>query len=212
MELKIILEVIQAVGAIGTAVGVLFAWHALRQTKEQSLTEFEDEFPREYRQLSQELPIKALLGEELTDSEHMKSMRAFFHYFDLCNEEVFMRQNRRVSEPTWLNWRGGIRSNLRLPAFKRAWSEINGKIGSFAELKKLEESKFEDDPVNWGPTHLEETSVPARGNHWLGNGNLKPESFNSGRDVHAPGEAGRVASPLDNYASAPNLGTTAAPQ
>jgi hypothetical protein len=163
LELKIILELIQAVGAVGTTVGVLFAWRTLRHSERQSLTQFEDEFPREYRELLKSLPVEALLGKKLELSEHeqKKAKRAFFRYVDLCNEEVFLRQNGRVSKQTWLSWCGGIRSNLKLLGFRDAWVEIK-KTESFAELKKLEKSNFEEDPANWGPAHLEETSVPAR--------------------------------------------------
>jgi len=154
----VVLDIIQSVGAVATAVGFFLAWRELRQSEKQALTDFEDEFPREYRQLLEKLPTKALLGKGMDRTEYEAAKGAFFRYFDLCNEQVFLRQNARVSRPTWLSWCGGIRSNLELPAFAAAWSEIKSESRSFAELKRLHEANFKDNPIDWGCGHLEDAN------------------------------------------------------
>ena len=148
-------SLIQAVGSLATPVAVFLAWRELRRADKQALTDFEDGFSREYRQLSQALPVKALLGEPLVDKEAEDAKPSFFRYFDLCNEQVFLRQNKRISKETWLSWCSGIESNLKLSAFNSAWNSINSRTQSFAELKRLEASGFSDDPVSWGRGHLE---------------------------------------------------------
>jgi hypothetical protein len=157
MTVGLAFELVQAVGVIATAIGVVFAWTEIRRCKKQTLIDFEDEFSKEYRQMLASLPTEAFVKEELDKSkESSRNHRtAFFCYFDLCNEQVFLRQNRRISRETWLSWCSGIRSNLRLPAFNSAWSETKAKTELFAELRKLEESDFKDDPLKWGKTHLE---------------------------------------------------------
>jgi hypothetical protein len=152
-------NVIQAFGSLATTVGVFLAWRELRRSERQALTDFEDGFSREYRELSQTLPVKALLGEPLVDKEAEEARPSFFRYFDLCNEQVFLRQNKRISKEAWSSWCSGIESNLKMSAFNSAWVSIKSKTQSFAELKRLEASGFRDDPVSWGRVHMEEKHV-----------------------------------------------------
>jgi len=96
------------------------------------------------------IPLEAFFGRELGSERTEQAKVAFFHYIDLCNEQVFLRQHGRISPATWQSWRGGIESNLRLPAFQAAWREIKAETTTFAELRKLEEGEFNDDPKDWG--------------------------------------------------------------
>jgi hypothetical protein len=141
---------IQAAGAIATALGVFLAVWQLWEAKKQARTEFEDQFAREYRELSKVIPLEAFFGEKLETKEIEQAKAAFFHYIDLCNEQVFLRQQGRISRATWQSWCGGIEANLKLPAFQLGWREIKQKTTTFAELRKLEESDFNEDPKDWG--------------------------------------------------------------
>jgi hypothetical protein len=105
---------------------------------------------KEYRELAAKIPTKALLGEELNPEEYEKTFDEFFHYIDLSNQEVSLRQRCRISPETWSYWLDGIRSNLARPAFKRAWEEIKSQTDDiFLELRRLEASGFKEDPCNW---------------------------------------------------------------
>ena len=145
-----LLSEISAIASFVTAIGVFFAVLQLRLTKQQAVTTFEDTIAHEYRDLSTRIPKKAFLGEELSDDEYASSIREFFHYIDLSNEEVFLRKIGRVRCKTWTFWRDGIKSNLRRPAFKRAWDDISGKVpNDFKELRDLILSDYKDDPRDW---------------------------------------------------------------
>jgi len=139
-----------AVGPIATALAVLIAaWQLYRGTL-QARTNFEDELSREYRDLARSIPVKAHLGEVLSPEEFEQTLQALYQYIDLTNEQIFLRMNGRISKATWINWQDGIKSNLKRPAFAKAWALIKkGAIGSFTELKKLEEREFSDDPRKW---------------------------------------------------------------
>lgn len=138
-------EVLGDLASLGTAVGVLVGVWQLRHSHIQKITEFEDSFAREYRELAGRLPTKALLGEELTQEEYLAAFDEFYHYFDLCNEQVFLRETRRITRKTWEFWRQGIEANLKRPAFRRAWREIAAKAGAdFSELR----FEFPPDTVN----------------------------------------------------------------
>lgn len=131
-------DILTLLSSIATAVGVLVAAWQLWLAHRQSITAFEDSFAREYRELAATLPTKALLGEPLTEDEHVEHFDEFYHYFDLSNEQTFLHLTGRVTTGTWKFWRDGIASNLRRPAFKRAWSEIAARANSdFAELRQF---------------------------------------------------------------------------
>jgi|SRR5947209_10122352 len=143
-------EVIQLLATVATPIAVFLAWWQLKLTKQQSIVAFEDSIAREYREIADRLPIGALLGEELSDTEHSGALKSFHRYIDLSNEQAFLRINRRITATTWQDWAAGIKSNLRRPAFKRAWEEIKRRApDTFAELRRLEESGFGTDPARW---------------------------------------------------------------
>ena len=132
------IEILSVIASIATTVGVLVTAWQLVLLKRLNVTSFEDSFAKEYRELAAKLPTKALLGEALTDEEHLKHFDEMYHYIDLCNEQVFLHNVGRISNKTWDFWKDGIASNLRCPAFNRAWTEIAARAsGDFSELKAV---------------------------------------------------------------------------
>ena len=143
---------ISALASVATATGLVLAYVQIRIGREIAQMQFEDAMSREYRELSSRLPTKAVLNEKLSDEEHDKALDEFIHYFDLSNEQIFLRQQGRVGKETWKNWCDGIQSNLNRPAFCRAWREVKARSNNFAELRRLEREGFSVDPADW---HLE---------------------------------------------------------
>lgn len=133
-----VLDWISVIASIATSVGVLLAWRQLRLARVQATTQFEDGMTNQYRSLVATLPVKAMLGEELSGDELDENLSAFFCYFDLSNEQVFLRQQGRVSDETWPNWAEGITSNMALAGFTQAWERVRGKpVRRFDELAEL---------------------------------------------------------------------------
>lgn len=132
------IETLSALANIATAAAIVVGAWQLVLAHRLSVTNFEDAFAREYRELAAKLPTKALLGEALSDDEYAKHFDEMYHYFDLCNEQAFYYSVGRVSGKTWIFWKDGIAWNLRRPAFERAWSEIAARANNdFSELKVL---------------------------------------------------------------------------
>jgi hypothetical protein len=132
------IDALSDLAKIATAAAVIVAAWQLVLSQRQSVTNFEDSFAKEYRELAATLPIKALLGEALTDEEYAQCIDKMYHYLDLCNQQVFLRKAGRISDKTWTFWHDGIASNLKRPAFKRAWAEIAARAnGDFSELREL---------------------------------------------------------------------------
>lgn len=138
------------IASMATAVAVIFAAWQVWEVRRQNRVTFEDSLSREYRDIAEGIPVEALLGEDLNGCEYEKAIRRFYRYIDLSNEQVFLRMEGRVSFRTWKNWAGGIESNLRRPAFCRAWQDVKERSnGSFSELRRLEENGYKGDPKKW---------------------------------------------------------------
>lgn len=123
-------------------------------SRRQATTQFEDGLVQQYRNLLHRIPVSALLGEPLNHETQRTHLDDFYHYFDLCNEQAFLREQQRISAPTWAMWSDGIRTNMSRPAFAAAWEEVKAKSnGDFAELRWLESTKYRGDPKDLPQPH-----------------------------------------------------------
>lgn len=138
-------DLLQGASNVGTAIAAACtawgAWAAVRQLRlleKQSVTAFEEELVREYRAIIKEMPVAALLGGDLKEDAFQASLMSFYRYFDLCNQEAFLKSEGRISNRTWALWEAGIQGNMARPAFNRAWVEVSTQAtGDFDELKKI---------------------------------------------------------------------------
>ena len=106
---------------------------------------------KEYRDLASEIPTEAFFGDELAAEKYKDKLDEFYHYFDLCNSQTFLRQEGRVRGRTWKFWCDGMKSNFKRKAFAKAWDDISSRAkDDFSELRRLILSEFEDDPKKWG--------------------------------------------------------------
>ena len=136
--------------SIATVAGIFIAAWQLYLTQRQAAISFEDSLAYEYRRLASTIPTSAFLGEEFDDQVMAEHIDEFYHYFDLCNSQIFMRQHGRISKKTWLFWQEGIATNLARPSFKKAWAYVSQRSGSdFSELKRLAKGNYMEDPRKW---------------------------------------------------------------
>ena len=131
-------EWIQTAASSVTAAGVLIAAWQLYITKRQNQSAFEDSFAEQYRRVSAKLPLGALLGRPLIEAELEPSLRAFYEYFDLSNEQAFLAAQNRLRRKTWANWREGIQQHMARPGFQQAWQRLAPDLdGSFDDFRQL---------------------------------------------------------------------------
>ncbi|TVQ31441.1 MAG: hypothetical protein EA376_09405 [Phycisphaeraceae bacterium] len=146
----LILQTVGSLTGVATSTSLIIAYRHLRLVNRNSQIAFEDALSREFRQVVNRLPLRALLGESLTDAELSASLTSFYWYFDLTNEQVFLRRHGRVSALTWRNWSEGVERTMRRPAFARAWSELDaGAVGVFNDLRRFVDEGFGADPIEW---------------------------------------------------------------
>jgi hypothetical protein len=144
------IDLLNASASVATAAGVFIAVWQIKLQIRQQVTDFEDDLDREYREIALSLPIEALLGETLPAQKQEDSLEQFHRYFDLSNQQVFLRQVGRITDPRWSTWVDEIQINLAKPAFRSAWEEIKSRApGEFTLLRRLESTAFDTDPMDW---------------------------------------------------------------
>lgn len=133
------------VGSVATAIGLAVTALQVYLGTEQSKTAFEDGLTKEYRELLAGLPQEITLQQSLADERVDEYFPLLYRYFDLCNEQAYLRSKERIRPDTWREWSTGIRANLARPGFRAAWQRIKSETSSFAELRCVE--RIADDPV-----------------------------------------------------------------
>lgn len=149
--LRDVAAIATAVSAVVTAVGVFLAVAQLRLTRRQARVAFEDTITREYRDIVRCLPVDALLtepGMHVKREDWWPHLASFYQYFDLCNEQYFLREQARIGADTWENWRNGMAGNFGRPHFAAAWDHVRDHAKpDFDELRRLAAADFSADPV-----------------------------------------------------------------
>jgi hypothetical protein len=139
-------EYLAVAATVATAIGIMLAYWQLRQAGEQAMIAFEDGLTEQYRRIIRDLPMAALLDDPIDEAELRDSLSVFYQYFDLSNEQAFLRSRGRIRGKTWGDWEEGIRQNARLRAFQAAWRTIRCKrpdvfdeiVGLFGEPDCIE--------------------------------------------------------------------------
>jgi hypothetical protein len=137
---------------VATALGVLFGAAQLLLSRGQARTSFEDQLTTQYRDI-----LKPALSEDLLaplGPEKQELVRPYYEYFDLCNEQVFLRMQGRVGRRTWREWQQGISANLGRGKIAEAWiavADAEHEFQDFDELRLLFRSGFGRDPRSWNP-------------------------------------------------------------
>jgi len=111
---------------------------------------FEDSINKEYRDIIQRIPYKALIGEEISSSQVSAVRNEVYNYMDLCNEQIYLRMPNRVSKTTWINWQEGMKTNFELKVFNDTLDEVFEKLPSnFSELQSVKALNFSTDPKKY---------------------------------------------------------------
>jgi len=137
----------------------------LRNKKLSRIKNFERGLNQRYRDITREIPVRALVGDELDDDEFEEYFEWLYYYIDFTNEQIYLRKEGRITHGTWKEWRAGIMSNMKRPAFERAWRKVDSEVDEdFDELRTLIQSDrvSDEDPRAW-----KDKSGLERPKYWL---------------------------------------------
>lgn len=119
------MALVNDVASVGTGVGAAFAAYQLLLLRREATASFEQTFTARYESIVAQVPLELLLGESTT--RNPQSERAFYDYFELCEEQLYYRAKGRISASTWADWCEGIALHLRRPAFVAAWLDLSNR-------------------------------------------------------------------------------------
>ena len=143
------LTIFQIFAATATTIGIPIGLTQLYLHACQSVTSFEDQLTRQYRQIAANIPFMAFLGKDFSPEKYNDVREQIYNYLDLSNEQVFLRQTGRISAKTWSYWKDGIQANLKRQLFEQVWSDVKKHDAKqFQELQRLEKD-FGIDPFKW---------------------------------------------------------------
>ena len=126
---------VAAVAAVCAAGGVGVAARALRFTRKQAVTTFEDSLDREYREIVRTLPAEVFFRDRANAPLNREQKQAMMRYFDLSNEQLRMIRDGRIEASTGVSWEEGIRDVMEL---KDLQDRVEGRpAGPAAELLDL---------------------------------------------------------------------------
>ena len=109
---------------------------SLRGLRDQLWLQTFSEYTRRYVESIDLLPAGARrpYGEwdfsDLSDPIRQALVIAVRHYLNLCSEEFYLHSRRRIDADTWDVWIAGMRSTMRLPAFRDGWRLVGARVRS----------------------------------------------------------------------------------
>lgn len=118
-------DVITASANVATAFGVIGVGAQLLLNRREMVFAFERTFTARYEATIRGVPLEVLLGGDFDVNEHSDTLRHFFDYFELCEEQMYYRQVGKISNNTWRDWWEGMNLHLRRPGFQAAWKHLD---------------------------------------------------------------------------------------
>jgi hypothetical protein len=144
--LTLITTIASALTAIAAVAAAFYLRKELGELTTDAQTTFEDDLSREYRAIVASLPMEAFY---VDGSPLLRKMGAFYRYFDLSNQQLFLAKKGRVSPATFEEWEEGIVGNMQLPAFAAAWKDLAEHLPEnyFKPLRDLLDEKRPAAPI-----------------------------------------------------------------
>lgn len=114
----------ESVASVATPLGLIATVYQLHQARRALRDTFERSFVDRYQRIASQIELDVLLGARIADLTDRVVQRAFYDYFELCEEELYFRAHRKIDSGTWRDWWYGMALNLRNPSFEQAFDEL----------------------------------------------------------------------------------------
>jgi hypothetical protein len=138
--------------AVGSAAAIVFA---LRGVRDQLRVTVFLTYTERYATAMGALPFEARrpggdyqLSAESAE-ERARVFGTFRDYFNLCAEEMWLRQHRRIDRATWQIWERGMQQVALFPPFREAWLYLAGEYDYYKEFQSFVTSRLL--PESLGP-------------------------------------------------------------
>ena len=75
--------------------------------------------------------------DDLSDKDRADYLGVMRDYLNMCSEELWLNETRRIDKKTWEIWKRGIRDATRFPSFPDAWQTLQGEYEIYPEFRNL---------------------------------------------------------------------------
>lgn len=128
---RTVIALADTVAQWATAVGAAFVAFQLWQTQRALRSTYERTFVERYERIIANVPLLAVLEgrlpENMSGEQADAIERAFFDYFELCEEELYFRKLGRISRRTWAEWWDGIALHFCNEAFAASLENLKNR-------------------------------------------------------------------------------------
>ena len=99
------------------------------------------EYTERYSKVMQSMPYMARepgSGYELasqSEEERRRFLAVFREYLNLCSEEKWLHDQKRIDGPTWKIWEQGMLDVARFPPFREAWSLLQSEYSGYRDFQ-----------------------------------------------------------------------------
>jgi len=125
------------------AIGGIAILITIAGLREQPQTSTFLEYTKRYSETMSVLPFDARtpgadlhLADLLADAR-MKVLTAYRDYFNLCWEEMWLFQMRRIDVATWREWTESMADTMTFPCAGEAWDVLRREYGPDSEFSKF---------------------------------------------------------------------------
>jgi hypothetical protein len=150
--------------AIAEVAAVLIAgggiYMTLRGLRDQLwLTTF-SEYTRRYSEITRKLPAESrrpgsdFQVEALPKDQQGELQNAVREYLNLCSEEFYLHNRKKVDEETWTIWKLGMEETVRLPWIRETWASVRDEYTYYPDFCKFLDAVIPAEHIDSGPEAL----------------------------------------------------------
>lgn len=134
-------RIIVVVEAFGVVVAILTLAIGVLQFIRQQRWSFFEKYTARFQHIIEIMPESVLSGKTVPEEDKKQAMRATRLYIDLCSEEFYLRQKRRINRKVWKEWKGGMEIIFSNPFvknfFQKTYQKTYHDFANFVEKELI---------------------------------------------------------------------------
>ena len=135
-----------ALSLITILIVVYWSKKQYQQLQDQLSSNFFAEYTKRYQEIILNLPIdiekKGFDLNNLDKAEKDKTIHYIRVYFDLCSEQHYLKEKKRIDDDTWNEWKEGMQHYFSNPLFSYVWKEYYQYSEYFNDFKRFVETEL----------------------------------------------------------------------
>jgi hypothetical protein len=93
--------------------------------KQQLKQNFFTDYTKRYQEIMLHLPDKIFKNDVEYDDLDCETKCYLRAYIDLCSEEYYLKETKKIDKKVWENWEEGMKSAFSKTVIKKAWQNFD---------------------------------------------------------------------------------------